>query len=346
MKTHPTDDLVRKMARVRDDSLAGFADRPAARNLLDNVTTLPASHDAPRLRRHLLVRAAMAGGLATAVAAGGIMLARAGSEPAAPTTIRVSDVAQVTSLVAAAARNQPDLSPRNDQFVHVKSVEVTVFSDTFGKGGRHTVQKLPRTNRELWLSVDGHQAGLLRESPCPHGQRCDTPLQGYKWSSAPAPSSAAALRSLPTDPAKLLTAIDKIESGKGRARPELRWGAIQNLIDEQYVPPKVRAAIFEIVGGLPGATLNRNATDAIGRPGVAIVVPNALGDHNEMIFDRRTHQYLGTRSIAGPPADGKLVSPFPGATPYRVPKGRPAAGTVTYDSALLKVDIADHLPAH
>jgi hypothetical protein len=346
MKTHPTDDLVRKMARVRDDALAGFADRPGARNLLDNVTTLPASHVTPRLRRRLVVQAAMAGGLATAVAAGAIMLAGGGSDPAAPTTIRVSDVAQVTSLVAAAARNQPDLSPRNDQFIHVKSVEVTALSDTFDKGGRHTVQRLPRTNRELWLSVDGHQAGLLRQSPCAHGRSCDTPLRGYKWSSAPAPDSAAALRSLPTDPARLLTAIDKIESGKSKARPELRWEAIQDLINEQYVPPKVRAAIFEIVGRLPGATLDRTATDAIGRPGVAISVPDGLGGHNDMIFDRRTHQYLGSRSIAGPPADGKLVTPRPGATPYRVPKGRPAAGTVTYAFALLTVDLADHLPAH
>ncbi|MCO6004907.1 CU044_5270 family protein [Actinoallomurus purpureus] len=342
MKPHTNDDLVRKIAYVHDDSLAGFENRPAARDLLANVTALGVTRDAPRLRRRLLVRAAVASGVAATVAAGAIVLTRGGSGPAGPSTVRASDVAQVTSLVASAARNRPDLHPRDDQFIHVKSVEVTVSADVFGKNGRHTVERLPRTNRELWLSVDGRRTGLLRQSPCPPRRSCDRPLPGDKRAGAPTPDSTAALRSLPTDPAKLLKAIDKIESGAGKARPQLRWETIQDLINEQYLPPKVRAALFEVIGNLPGATLDRNATDAIGRAGIAISVPDGLGGHNEMIFDRRTYQYLGSRSIAGPPADGKLITPFPGATPYRVPKGRPAAGTVTYASALLTVDVADH----
>jgi hypothetical protein len=343
MKPHPTDDQVRTIAYVHDDSLAGFENRPAARDLLANVTALGVTRDAPRLRRRLLVRAAVAGGVAATVAAGAIVLTRGGAGPAGPSTVQASDVAQVTSLVASAARTQPDLHPRDDQFIHVKSVEVTAFADGFGKNGHHAVEKLPRTNRELWLSVDGHRTGLLRRSPCPPRQSCDIPLPAAKRTGAP--DSAAALRSLPTDPAKLLKAIDKIESGTGKPRPELRWETIQDLINEQYLPPKVRAALFEVIGSLPGATLDRNATDAVGRAGVAISVPDGLGGRNEMIFDRRTYQYLGSRSIAGPPADGKLITPFPGATPYRVPKGRPTAGTVSYASALLTVDVADHPPA-
>ena len=347
MKTHPSDDLVRNIARVHDDSLAGFADRPAARNLLADVTTLSVARDAPRSRRRPVVQTAIAGGLAATVAAGAIVIARGGSGPAGPPTTRLSDVAQVTSLVAAAARNQPDLHPRDDQFIHVKSVELTAFFDTFDKNGHHTVERLPRIHRELWRSVDGHRDGLLRESPCPRGRTCDVPLRAYKWASSPAPDSAAALRALPTDPDHLLAAIDKMTPDEnGHPRPMLRWKSIQGLINEQYVPPKVRAALFEIVGKLPGATLDRTATDAIGRPGIGVSVPDGLGGHNEMIFDRQTYQYLGSRSIAGPPAAGKLLTPRPGATPYRVPKGRPAAGTITYAFALLTLNLADHAPAH
>lgn len=345
MKPHPTDDQVRTIAYVHDDSLAGFENRPAARDLLADVTALDVTPDAPRLRRRLLVRAAVAGGVAATVAAGAIVLTHDGSGPAGPSTVRASDVAQVTSLVAAAAQKGPELHPRDDQFIHVKSIEVTVSADVFGKNGRHTVEKLPRTNREVWLSVDGHRTGLLRRSPCPPRRSCDRPLPAAERAGAPAPDSTAALRSLPTDPATLLKAIDTIESGTGGPRPELRWETIQDLINEQYLPPKVRAALFKVLGNLPGAALDHNATDATGRSGIAISVPDGLGGHNEMIFDRRTYQYLGSRSVAGPPADGKLITPFPGATPYRVPEGRPAAGTVTYASALLTVDVADHPPA-
>ncbi|MEV5707770.1 CU044_5270 family protein [Actinoallomurus sp. NPDC052274] len=346
MKPHPTDDLVRTIAHVRDDSLAGFETRPAARELLADVTALDVTRNKPRVRRRPVIRAAVACGVAATVAAGAIVLTRGGSGPAGPSTIQASEVAQVTSLVAAAARKQPDLHPRDDQFIHVKSVEVTVGADVFDKNGHYTHEKLPRINRELWLSVDGHRTGLLRESPCPPGQSCDDRLPAYDRTGAPAPHSAAALRSLPTNPAELLKTIDTMDSGT--PRPELRWKRIQGLIMEQYLPPKLRAAIFQVLGGLPGATIDRDATDAVGRPGIAISVPDGIGGHDQTVFDRRTYQYLGTRSIAGPPAGGKLVSPHPGATPYRLPKNGywPAAGTVVYASALLSVDVADHPPAH
>lgn len=347
MKTRPTDDLVRNIARVHDESLAGFAYRPAARSLLADVTARGVARDVRRSRRRRpVVRAVIAGGLGAAVAAGAIVLALGDSDPTGPSTARVSDVAKVTSLVAAAARNQPDLHPRDDQFIHVKSVQLTGLSDGFDKNGHHTVERLPRITHELWRSVDGHRDGLLRVTPCPHGRTCGVPLRAYK-ASGPAPGSAAALRALPTDPDSLLAAIDKMTSDdNGRPRPWLRWKSIQDLVNEQYVPPKIRAALFEVVGKLPGATLDRTATDAIGRPGIAVSVPDGLGGHDEMIFDRRTYQYLGARGITGPPADGKLLTPRPGATPYRVPKGGPPAGTTAYAFALLTLDLADHPPTH
>ncbi|MEV5746270.1 CU044_5270 family protein [Actinoallomurus sp. NPDC052308] len=347
MKPHPTDDLVRTIAHVHDDSLAGFENRPAARELLADVTALDVTRNKHRVRRRPVIRAAVACGVAATVAAGAIVLTRGGgSGPTGPSTIQASEVAQVTSLVAAAARKQPDLHPRDDQFIHVKSVEVTVGADVFDKNGHYTHEKLPPINRELWLSVDGHRTGLLRETPCPPGQNCDDPVQPYPRTGAPAPGSPAALRSLPTDRVELLKAIDTMDSGV--PRPELRLKRIQGLIMEHYLPPKVRAAIFEVLGDLPGATIDRDATDAVGRPGIAISVPDGIGGHVQTVFDRRTYQYLGTRSIAGPPAGGRLVSPYPGATPYRLPKNgyRPAAGTVTYAAALLSVDVADQPPAH
>ena len=41
MRTHPTDGVVRSIARIHDDALRGLARLPAARALLDDITALP-----------------------------------------------------------------------------------------------------------------------------------------------------------------------------------------------------------------------------------------------------------------------------------------------------------------
>jgi hypothetical protein len=270
------------------------------------------------------------------------VLVRGGSGPAGPSEVRASDVAQVTGLVAAAARRQPDLNPRDDQFVHIKSVELVNYSETFKNGRLVKREKLPTNHRDLWLSVDEHKDGLLRMRPCESARVCDQPLYGSHRPGPPVPGSTASLRSLPADPARLMPAMETLEYG--RPRPELWLKTIQDVIREQYVPPRVRAAIFEFAGSRPGATVERNARDAIGRPGIAIAMPDGAGGRIELVFDRRTYQFLGERAVAGPPSTGRLVSPFPGATPYRMPKGGPPAGTVTSAFALLSVDVVDRVP--
>jgi hypothetical protein len=76
MRTHPTDDKVGRLARVHDDALRGFARRPAARALLDHITTLPSGPGTDRARRHGRTRRRpmIVGAVtATAVAAAGVV---------------------------------------------------------------------------------------------------------------------------------------------------------------------------------------------------------------------------------------------------------------------------------
>jgi hypothetical protein len=81
MRTHPTESVVRRLARVHDDELRGFARRPAARALLDDITALPPG--APALparargragRRPAIMGAVAATAIATAGVAGIIAL--------------------------------------------------------------------------------------------------------------------------------------------------------------------------------------------------------------------------------------------------------------------------------
>lgn len=72
MRTHPTDGVVRRLARVHDDELRGFARRSAARALLDELTALPygpAAHPAREHRRTVRKKMVTAAVAAVAVAA-------------------------------------------------------------------------------------------------------------------------------------------------------------------------------------------------------------------------------------------------------------------------------------
>lgn len=63
-----------------------------------------------------------------------------------------------------------------------------------------------------------------------------------------------------------------------------------------YVPPRVLAALFELLAREPGGVvIFGDVVDAAGRHGVAIRMPGVVGGNNDVIFDRDSHVYLGTR---------------------------------------------------
>lgn len=97
MRTHPTDGVVRRLARVHDDELRGLARRPAARNLLDNVTALPSDPAArPALARGRAGRRPMITGAvaATAIATAGVVGVTALTGSSNP--VRLAAAVQIT----------------------------------------------------------------------------------------------------------------------------------------------------------------------------------------------------------------------------------------------------------
>ena len=100
--------------------------------------------------------------------------------------------------------------------------------------------------------------------------------------------------------------------------------AAGDLIREAYLPPAALSALFQALGDVPDLTVAQDAEDAAGRHGVS-VGRDAHGFRNELIFDRTTFAYLGSRTIALEDI------------------GKVKRGTVDGQSAQLRVAIVDRL---
>ncbi|WP_197361840.1 CU044_5270 family protein, partial [Streptomyces clavuligerus] len=176
----------------------------------------------------------------------------------------------------------------------------------------------PVRTRQVWLSADGSRPGLLRRA----GER-DTVLRNEgpvqllegpgatprPFTPRPAGPSAADptplyVASLPTDPVALLRLIRDETGGQGQDPDQRAFTAIGELLAENWAPPRVGAALYRAAALIPGVTVVDEATDAVGREGVA-VARTAHGRQTQWIFDRTTHAFLGERSVlAGPGAEG------------------------------------------
>ncbi|MGD0700330.1 MAG: CU044_5270 family protein [Trebonia sp.] len=110
------------------------------------------------------------------------------------------------------------------------------------------------------------------------------------------------LQTLPTDPHALLRLIQHTDG-----HPGLYWWAFSTIGNLLYngSPPPVTAALYRAAALIPGVTVVPDATDTIGRPGVAVAFI-FQGIRTEWIFSKQTLQYLGSREINI--ANGALVS--------------------------------------
>lgn len=118
----------------------------------------------------------------------------------------------------------------------------------------------------------------------------------------------------PTDPAELRLAIQNHqapgisdEAGKPLGTTE----TIEDLTGVLHHPnasPALRAAAFNALAEMPGVELNRNATDLVGRSGYAISYARPqVGERDEYIFDPKTSQFLGERTILVDPSQDPVV---------------------------------------
>lgn len=82
----------------------------------------------------------------------------------------------------------------------------------------------------------------------------------------------------------------------------------------QVLPRRTSAALFAAVAAIPGITVIRNVADAAGGHGIAVQMtfqaPHFVLTRHELIFNRRTYQYIGSQRITvnGRHGHGTLLS--------------------------------------
>jgi hypothetical protein len=270
----------------RPDELAG-----ARRPLLAAMVAAPS-------RRPAWLRFRWAGlavsGLAAAAVAGTLLLVP-GTGPAphqSPTgaTPRLVSAAQVLHSASRAALTTSTAAPRPDQYVYTKT-------GSRGTGG----------TRESWLSADGTHDGLIVQPQgtvqeriplpgCRDGRTAvvkgDTILPGRTDPCTPAPAYRA---DLPTDPDAMLAYLERHESGKGTANSLGK--DVLSLINEAYLSPAQRSALFQAASRIDGLSVVRNATDGAGRHGIGVAWTYD-GVRAVIVFDGTTYALLGTDSTA------------------------------------------------
>ena len=254
-----------------------------------------AGRPAPPRRSKRVIVIAAAGAAALAVLAITLTLLPGSTPGTSPRTVRL------LAKIATAAARQPSPRVRDSQFWYIKSwvayqtcmVQAQPGSAT-GSGGTKMTCVLEKPHkRQIWLSVsnlcvtgllreDGRNTPLAENISCPDRGGMNAPT--YRF-----------LRSLPTDPHALLSLIEREMAGQ-QPRPEEAFTTIGDLLREAIAPPRVSAALYRAAALIPGVTVLADATDAIGRHGVAVAM-TSQGVRSEWIFNRKTLQYLGERDI-------------------------------------------------
>ncbi|PSL53085.1 hypothetical protein B0I31_110176 [Saccharothrix carnea] len=272
-----------------------------------------------RPRRRFALVGASAIGLAAAVAAAVTLLPTSPPAPTVPggqaqspptsAVAPVTDAVRLLNFAAEAARAEPAVNPRPDQFVYTRS---SVDSN----GG---------APREIWLSVDGTRDGVLYD----HGLRI--PLAGCKDGKAvvikgdrvvpgltddcePHPAYRS---DLPTDVDGMLAYLDANASGSEPGNVNSRGKDVLRLINESMVPSAARAALYEAAARVPGLSVVPDARDAAGRPGLGITWPPPAGSEADaepvvIVFDPTTYELLGTTFHA---IEAQAVVDQPGQRP-------------------------------
>jgi hypothetical protein len=231
---------------------------PARDRLLTAIAAEPEMRTRTRRRRFLISGAAVVG-LAAAITA---VVSLGGLEPVgvAPPEARA---AVVLREAAAAARAQPFVAPRPDQFLYVKS------QDALGV-------------RESWRSVDGTQNGLAEQGgvrevlgACPVGETdCDP----------------AYLPDLPTDKEGM---AEYLRGGMSGVPSDTNYvGKTALALFGKILKPEARAALFEAVADFEGLTVDEHAVDPAGRSGIGISW-SSNGWSGSFVLDATTYEYLG-----------------------------------------------------
>jgi hypothetical protein len=258
-------------------------------------------------RPHWPSRAIVAGTAALAIVATviGITLLGSPSRPAVD-----EGAVRLLAKVAGVAARQPAPYVRDSQYMYVEttaavpSLGLKPLSNKPHPFPRHIHLKM--ITSRVWVPVDNLCRSGLERGITGNGQITSSTFSlrqpGVKCPNIGGLNdpSYRLLQTLPTNPHALLAMIYRIERGHGPGPDQEAFVTIGDLLRNTIAPPKVTAALYRAAALIPGVTFVPNATDAIGRHGVAVarIGPGADGGvREELIFSRATWQLIGERTV-------------------------------------------------
>lgn len=250
---------------------------------------------APRVRsrwsaRRLVFVSVAATAIAAGVAAALIVVPGHGGQPGSTSAMVPGGGKNGVSLTAAqfldaaarAALRQPAGAPRPSQWV---------YSETEGPTGAKT---------QLWLPADGRRNGLVHPSQGAGQYPACTIAQAKTKHCLP---DAGYFPDMPTNPKRLFAYLDKVQIASDTAQPGEGGSWLANqlakgvfaLMQQSYLRPAQRAALYELMADTPGFTVVPHVRDAIGRVGVAVEWIFE-GGRGAVIFEPGTYELLGVRT--------------------------------------------------
>ncbi|MGW1951171.1 CU044_5270 family protein [Streptomyces sp. NPDC001920] len=198
---------------------------------------------------------------------------------------------------ATAGTSHPNVEP--GQYIYIESQSAETYLKSVG--GHKSLASHELHRRQLWASPDGTKGWLIDPAvnDKPEGETLTLPdeLGNTPVADLNAPSYDY-LAELPTDPDALLAKIYDETDGRGNSRDQQAFTTIGDLLGESYPPAALHAALFKAAAKIPGVVVVQDAEDAVGRHGVAVArFDESSGRREEWIFDRKTHVYLGQRTV-------------------------------------------------
>ncbi|WP_046732428.1 CU044_5270 family protein [Streptomyces humi] len=302
-------------------------------------TATPAPEPRRRFPRPAVVLPLTAAALATAVVAGVVLSGNGGNGvqdagPALTTTIGAASskgvpqlLDQISLAAAATSTSRPAVEP--GQYIYIKSKMADSYISHVGD--KTSLAGHPLHTRQTWMSADGTKGWLIDPAvnQSPEGETLSLPdEQGNTRKPTLNGPSYDYLTKLTTDPDKLLAKIYRETKGQGNSPDQEAFTTIGDLLGESYPPAALYPALFKAAAKIPGVVVVDDATDATGRHGVAVArLDEASGEREEWIFDRKSHVFLGERSVQVRRNSGTdaLITP----------------GTVVFTSAILERTVVD-----
>ena len=256
----------------------------------------------PRRPRRAIVAAAAAAGLAIVAIAIGVTSSGGPARPAYdPGAVRL------LAKVADAAARQPAPHVRDGQYMYIET-RAAVPSLALKPLGLANPKPFPRhihlklITERVWVPVGSLCGPVYKGSAPANGKTAVQTYSGEKCGGIGSLNDPTyrLLQTLPTSPHALLAMIYRVERGHGPGPDQEAFVTIGDLLRNTIAPPKVAAALYRAAALIPGVTLIPHATDAIGRPGVAVgrIGPGIDGGvREELIFSRATWQLIGERTV-------------------------------------------------